>query len=580
MRPRYLLSIAHGGAHTPSADRLAELTGLDVIHREHPLVALANPAALTPFPTKGGVVLGTLFRRNDREKRDDCSQPCDAMPPISTESDLLTRFWGGYVSAKTDGTCSSVMRDPSGALPCYFTRTASTTFMASDIDLLLASDIVRPAIDWPALARFLYWDGLPTAETVLDGISELLPGFALRLEGDSAALTAKWSPWAFTTPVAGRHIAIAADRLRQTVQDCVAAWASLYPRALVSISGGLDSSIVAACLATPGVSATCVTMFTDDPMGDERAYARSLCSHLGLGLTEQRFEMAGIDPARALGDHLPRPIGRAQEQAYEVAHVAAATQAGAAAFFTGNGGDNVFAYSQSAAAIADRALDEGLSPGLFSTIRDVCKQTQSGVFPALRAALRLTLRSPSYRWRPTPALLEPSLCAALAVQPAAHPWLVAPSGALPGKAAQIAALLRPQLSLEPDRSRHLPVITPLLSQPIVEESLAIPSWQWRHGGRDRAVAREAFATALPAQIIARRSKGSPDPFCNAIIREHHSLIERRLLDGHLAQQGLIDRLAIEKCLRRECMMDAERNVRLLQLLNVEAWVTAKLGEGS
>ncbi|MFD2134616.1 hypothetical protein ACFSLT_04120 [Novosphingobium resinovorum] len=63
-------------------------------------MALANPAALTPFPTKGGVVLGTLFRRNDREKRDDCSQPFDAMPPISTESDLLTRFWGGYVSAK------------------------------------------------------------------------------------------------------------------------------------------------------------------------------------------------------------------------------------------------------------------------------------------------------------------------------------------------------------------------------------------------------------------------------------------------------------------------------------------------
>ncbi|MFD2134618.1 hypothetical protein ACFSLT_04130 [Novosphingobium resinovorum] len=37
----------------------------------------------------------------------------------------------------------------------------------------------------------------------------------------------------------------------------------------------------------------------------------------------------------------------------------------------------------------------------------------------------------------------------------------------------------------------------------------MPSWQWRHGGRDRAVAREAFATALPAQITARRSKGAP-----------------------------------------------------------------------
>ncbi|MGK4422636.1 asparagine synthase-related protein, partial [Klebsiella pneumoniae] len=58
----------------------------------------------------------------------------------------------------------------------------------------------------------------------------------------------------------------------------------------------------------------------------------------------------------------------------------------------------------------------------------------------------------------------------------------------------------------------LPTVSPLLSQPLVETCLGVPSWLWFEGGRNRVVARRAFAGDLPADVIWRRSKGTPDSF--------------------------------------------------------------------
>src|SRR3546814_18425449 len=66
------------------------------------------------------------------------------------------------------------------------------------------------------------------------------------------------------------------------------------------------------------------------------------------------------------------------------------------------------------------------------------------------------------------------------------------------------------------RSTAAPQITPLLSQPIVELCLSIPTWQWVRGGRDRAVARAAVADLLPALIAQRRTKGGPTGFLRRV----------------------------------------------------------------
>lgn len=72
--------------------------------------------------------------------------------------------------------------------------------------------------------------------------------------------------------------------------------------------------------------------------------------------------------------------------------------------------------------------------------------------------------------------LEREMLARIEVQGFSHPWLSAPAEALPGKTVHVAFLMRAQNSLElyPRRSAP-PHIAPLLSQPIVELCLSIPT---------------------------------------------------------------------------------------------------------
>jgi len=579
MRPRYLLLVSHGEDFTARADRIATATGLRVCHRASRIAVLANEDCSCLAISADHLVVGTLFHRHGPPRAIVAFDNTERITLLNGRTAaLLASYWGGYISLSVRGDAVEILRDPSGALPCYQTAIGGIALFASDMELLSAGGAVHGGVGWDALGRMLFSSGLPTRETALVGIDMILAGTTLVLDGHREETVTNWSPWDFAEPPAGEDQAAASERLLRAIDQAVGAWTLRYRHPLLSVSGGLDSSIVAACIARSvgeqsGRQASCITLYTDDPAGDERDYARQVCAPLDLPLVECRYTLDAVDLGRALGAHLPRPAGRVEAQPYEEAHRAVAAQVGADAFFTGNGGDNVFGYSQSAAALADRALHEGPGAGAFATLRDICRQTGAGPLRVTRAAMRIARAAPGYRWRPSPAFLHPELIASLQGLAFAHPWLEAPPGALPGKAAHIAGLLRAQVTLEPDRSRFAPVVHPLLSQPVVETCLSIPSWQWRSGGRDRAAARDAFADRLPRPILERRGKGTPDPFCGEIVARKRGELRERLMDGQLAAHRLLDKNAIEETLRPDRPTTGEENVRLLELANVEAWLS-------
>lgn len=576
MRPRYLLLVADREAAATATAQIAARTGLAVVHSAHGFAVLTNEACNCIVIDPKAVVIGTLFPRQGPARAVTALSEAErAHLSRRAVAALLEAWWGGYVGVLSQGGRTQILRDPSAALPCYRAEQDGLKLFASDVALLEAASGQGYPVAWDALGRTLYSAGLPTPHTALAGIGDLRAGDIVMLDGVAEQTIAGWSPWAFADPNCGEDIAATAERLRRVVEHCVAGWASLYQHPLLSLSGGLDSSIVAACLGGAGSGAACLTMFTADAAGDERAFAQQVCDAVGLPLSEHRYDLDAVDLSLPLGGHLPRPAGRVEAQPYEAAHLALARQIGADAFFTGNGGDNVFGYSQSAAALADRALYEGPGAGAFATLRDICRQTGAGPLRVTRAAMRLARQPRGYRWKPNPRFLHPDLVASLADAPLSHPWLDAPGSALPGKAAHIATLVRAQLTLESDRSQMLPVVNPLLSQPIMEACIAIPSWRWREGGRDRAMARTAFADRLPSAIVERRVKGTPDPFCGEIVQRKRDELRARLLDGQLAYHRILDSGAIEETLRPGRPTTGEENVRLLELANVEAWLGAR-----
>lgn len=572
MSPGYLLIVGQSDDDRALIQQIAERSGLTQVFASRRMVALVGPSCSCIALGDAGCILGKLFPRHGPAEALSTLHPEQAAAIAASEGrSLLASHWGGYIAAIASEQSSTILRDPSADFPCYFVEAGRFTIFASDAELLVKSGVVGVSIDEEEIGRQLFRAFVPTPTTALRGIHELLAGFALRISSARLNREQWWDPWDHVESRDGDRDS-AAEALRRTIQHSVHAIASPCGRVLLSVSGGLDSSIVAACLGRAGIDTVCLTMFTDDPAGDERMFARALCDKLGLKLIERSYRIEDVDLDTAIAANLPRPKDRLQALAFERINQVVATEVGADALVTGNGGDHVFGYSQSAAPVADRYLAEGLSSGALSSLIDVCRQTGCSMGDALRQAWALTHSNRTYRVRPNPLLLHPDFVAILRPKVWHHPWLDAPRGALPGKAAHIATILRVQPNLEPSLGTSYPVLNPLVSQPVVEACLRIPSWAWREGGRDRALVRGAFAGILPPTVLDRRVKGTPGRFAAQLLDHFRSPIRERLLSGRLAARGIIDAAALDEVLAGERPVPDLERVRILELVNVEAWI--------
>lgn len=572
MSPRYLLVLGRKSwARAAILERMSVQTEFTLAYSNESISALASQSCPCVPIGESGCFLGSLFRRYGRAERVALLSTDEISKMAIPGPRFLDKFWGGYIAIIANGPLFRVLRDPSGNFPCYFSTADGLVVVASDADLLVEIGMANASIDFEAIGRQLYRAFIPSPETALSDIRELLAGFAIEFPTTDAKQRAWWSPWDHTDRCSTDGVEDATKSLPRTVAHCIQSWGSSEKRLLLSVSGGLDSSIVAACLSKSGVDTVCLTMFTDDPSGDEREYARALCTYLGLPLIERPYRLEDINITEALASHLPRPRDRSDATAYQRVHYEVAQDIGASVFITGNGGDNVFGYSQSAAPITDRYLTEGLGVGLFNSLFDVCRQTGCNMLDAIGHAWRL-MHSDSYRVRGNPLLLHRDFVASLGPAELRHEWLSPPVDALPGKIMHIGNILRAQPNLEPLRDVRYSVLNPLVSQPIVEECLRIPSWKWREGGFDRAVARRAFANDLPPIILDRRIKGTPNRFTAKILDHFRKPIRERLVGGRLAANGIVDRTALDHILAGDGPVSDLERVRILELVNVEAWI--------
>ncbi|QNA83753.1 asparagine synthase [Sphingomonas sp. So64.6b] len=578
MGDRFLAAIARDPAAWPARrgaihHRAATLFGFaSLIDRDGLLLIAEPPKHATLDPARGSII-GTLFAAG-------ASSPVTALPEASqalvTDTEaahLVQDYWGRYVAILAGPASGSVhvLRAPLGELPCYYTVGPDTVIIASDISLLTSLGGARPSVNWDALARQLMVGDLRQTETCLTGITELQGGERLTV-GPAGVSTARlWSPWTF----AARRIddrGEAIQRVRDSVRTCVAARASTFDHLVLKLSGGLDSSIVAAALAHSGRAFSCLTLTTDNPSGDERRYARLVADALSSPLSEVTRDVAHIDVMRSAAAHLPRPTSRSFLQESERAGRALAPSHGSTAIFDGGGGDNVFCALQSVAPAADCLLTDAPDARFWRLTREIARLAGvSGWTVAHRAMRRAWLRGPGFRWSVDRRLLSQDACAAM-TKAAEHVWLTPPPGALPGKAAHVAMLAAGQSYVEAlDPEAMIPMVAPLLAQPVVETCLGVPSWLWFEDGRNRVIARTAFAADLPDAVVWRRSKGSPGSFMAEIYETNRSALKALLLEGALAAHGLLDRAALERELDDPRPVCGTRYIRIMQLADAEAW---------
>ena len=279
----------------PLARRNAERSGLEEAFANRRMMALTGPSCHCLGVGGDGCILGTMFeRRGLARPLSSLGAGEAAAVAASSAGSLLASHWGGYVAAIAAGPSVTVLRDPSGDFPCYFVEAGPLTVFASDAELLVKSGVVDVSIDDDEIGRQLWRAFVPVPATALRGIRELLAGFTISLPSHGGHQEQCWNPWDHVDE-RGEDRDACAEALQRTIQHSVHSLVSPYRRVLLSVSGGLDSSIVAACLARAEADAQCLTMFTEDPAGDERTFARALCDQLGLRLVERPYRFQDVD---------------------------------------------------------------------------------------------------------------------------------------------------------------------------------------------------------------------------------------------------------------------------------------------
>lgn len=565
LRP-FLSGLVPGSRRPPRLNRILDAPDL---------VVFASPeTASLALQEEKGVLLGRLFRGGDSWERVGALSLSESRHAAwSGGKSLLDGSWGNYVAFLRDERRVAVMRDPSAAVPAYHCCRDGLHVYFSDLDLCRDLGLGQAAVDEEFLRQWLTWPYLRTHRTGLAGIEELVPGTIHRFDGVHSAIETAWTPWMAAAP--DRRIMAfedAAARVRATVLGTVAAQLADSDRLLLELSGGLDSSIVAAAVAEAGLKIPAVNFATRMPDGDERAYADIVASALGLQLSKVAEDRCPLDlrpPERAM----LRPPLSPVLQPLNRALCAAARRGDAHGFVTGAGGDNLFCYLTTAAPILDAVRDLGLARALRSTLGDVAAMGGCTIWTAARFALRKRLaqrRRPV--WKEDRRFLSDE---AIAERMDQHPWLEAPPDALPGKLEHVASLVRAHHFMEPAYPSGERLIHPLINQPLMELCVRIPTWLWVHGGRNRAVARRAFEHLLPAEAILRRTKGRLESMCARAFEENRRELEGLLLEGELAERALIRVDAVEAYLRGSGPAPDEDYFRLFDLASLELWLRGR-----
>jgi asparagine synthase (glutamine-hydrolysing) len=545
-----------------------EADGLLVVGRS------GTPAITLPR----GVVLGRLFdsatgapvvRTDDR-----FAQAIDA-----TEGrHLIERHWGSYCAILHGGQGGHwVLRDPSASLPVYVMEMSGLHCYFSDLASALELQVVQdPDLDSAFLPQWLTFPFLRSARTGLSSVKELLPGSLRRVRNGLAEILPLWSPWTFADR-AGMldDFAEAAARLREVALTTIASQAAGCGSMVLELSGGLDSSVIAAAFKAADLPFMSVNFATRSADGDERRFARTVAEATGARHFEVVEQQASVDLALPDRRRL-RPGLSAVVAPLHRDMAAFGEAAGGETFVTGAGGDNVFCYLTTAAPVVDAARERGLAFAARTALHDVSELCGCTMWTTARFALRKRLRS-----RNAPAFkAETDFLRADAVAdvPDPHPWLQPPPGALPGKREHIASLMRIHHNLDPEtRLSDRPFLHPLMDQPIVELCLGIPTWLWVHGGQNRAVARAAFDGLLPRDILNRRSKGRLESMCLRAYLAHRMQLADLLLGGQLRADGLIDADALEAYLEREEAPSDARYYRIFELASAELWARSWRG---
>lgn len=433
---------------------------------------------------------------------------------------LLQRLRGMFAFALVDtatGRCL-LARDRLGKKPLYLARAGTGWAAASEIKALFRHTAIAPALDEARIPESLANRFVTGDRTAFANVSKLLPGHWLEMSAGGPHAHRYWAPPEESSAVPPDLPGEIRRRVDESVRLRLIADVPLG----TLLSGGLDSSIVAAAMKDAGANPLrTYTVGFEDAAMDERAAAAAVAHHLGTQHTER---VIALDHAALLDQvvwHLDEPLGDAA--ALPTLAICRVAREHVKVVLSGEGADELFlGYPRyELSRIADRALT------LPSALRAPLFRAAALLLPG-RAAMALRRLAGA----PADALVrnalwqsgaDPGTIAALCRRTPLNweRWYVPASTPAPTGARGLAAVLRRDLTawlvddvlLKVDKmsmAASLEARAPFLDHELVEFVCRLPL-EVRYAARGKRWLRDGFRGSLPAGTVARRKQPFKPP---------------------------------------------------------------------
>jgi asparagine synthase (glutamine-hydrolysing) len=507
---------------------------------------------------------------------------------------VLSRLEGMFALALWDEAARTLVlaRDRFGIKPLYYAVLPQALVFASELRAILEHPGVSRAVDPVGLSLYLAHDLVPTPHSVLAAVRKLPAAHVLSYTEGRVKIEPYWELH-YGGPALSEEEA--AEQLRGTLETAVRQHLISDVPLGIFLSGGIDSSAVAA-MAARHVDRRLRTFSVgfEDASFDERAYARRVAAVLGSEHHEEVLRPAdALDIVARLPDLLDEPLGDASLiPTYLLSRFARQSITVA---LSGDGGDELFAgyptYQahrlarayERVPAVAHAWLVRPLIERLPVSLGDLSldfrlKRFVDGVRldPVARHAVWMGSFTPDEQRD----LLTPTAWARLPAPPSYS--LYRQIAAQPSNASELDRLLYLDLRTylgegvltKVDRASmacSLEVRVPFLDRRVVELAAAMPPALKLRGFTTKYILRRALGGLLPAEILGRRKKGFGIPLGRWFQHELGPLLDDTFAPARLRRGGLFRPEAVARLLAEHRAGRRDHRKKLYTLLAWELW---------
>lgn len=549
---------------------------------------------------------------NHKELRRMLPNDCGAWESQSDTETLLRAYaiWGQECLEKLRGMFAFgvwdhgrqrllLARDRLGIKPLYYFIGEGFLAFASEVRALLASGLVRRQIDEVALWEYLAYQSIPAPRTLIRGVRALPPGSWLSV--DSYGNITQGQYWnslenvAQDAPHATEREAQA--RVRELLHEAVESHLLSDVPVGAFLSGGIDSSAIAALIKEVGQSPLTFSVVFAEDSYSEAQHARLVARHINAEHTE--IVLSESD----LLDQLPAALGAMDQptgdgvNTYVVSH--AVRSAGLKVALSGLGGDEFFAGYPSfkriqklspylnvwsrapkslralTARVVKAVAGDTLAAAKVASILESDGSVAS-VYPLLRQVLthgqRRYLLSDAWLSRvggtsdPYPKLLSDSFM----LSPEADSFSMV-------SYAESRTYMHDVLLRDTDQmsmSHALEVRVPLLDHKLVEYLMGLPRRYKMSNGTPKRLLVESLGNILPSEIVHRPKQGFTLPFSPWMKGALRNFCEERLSPERISGRGIMRPERVQKLWAN--FLSGQANVswsRLWVLVVLEEWLS-------